>query len=288
MILERHLILQHAPQVFTIRQLLNNWYLPRKWQHELRTQRSIFVNHHYRYFNQLVHNGEQIDLAFNTDLTPQHYQAQLASNCPVVFQNSDLAIVNKPAGIKTHPNQPLETHTLFNHLAAILPSPPLMLHRLDMLTSGLIMVGQNPLIVPIIERQLALKQLQRTYVAVIPYRPTLPTTQIITAPIGRDPLDPRKRRIDPAGQFASTHYQILQHNKDWALVQLQLTTGRTHQIRVHLQAVGAGILGDPLYSSLKAPRMYLHAYQLQYQKPFDWQLQTVTTNIPQDFLDLTS
>ncbi|UQS82625.1 RluA family pseudouridine synthase [Bombilactobacillus folatiphilus] len=287
MILERHLILQNMPQVMNLRQLLTSWYLPRKWQHELRINRSILVNRHYQSFNQLVHNGEQIDLAFAAQIHSQTYQPHRLPNCPIIFENRDLIIVNKPAGIKTHPNQPHESQTLFNHLAAILPSGPLMLHRLDKMTSGLIMVGKNPLIVPIIERQLALKQLQRTYIAVIPYQKQMDPQGTIDFNIGRDPTDQRKRQIDPAGKSAMTHYQIIQHNTSWALVKLQLETGRTHQLRVHLKALGTPILGDPLYSCQTAPRLFLHAYQLTYQQPFTWQMQTIQTTIPTSFLALT-
>ncbi|UQS83338.1 RluA family pseudouridine synthase [Bombilactobacillus thymidiniphilus] len=286
MLLERQLNVEPAFSGLTVRQLLNTWCIPRKWQHELRIQHGILVNGQYRYFNQTILAGDQIQLHLQTNIKPQVYLANPKHDFKVVYEDADLLIVNKPAGLKTHPNSPKEKNTLFNQLTSYLPTSPLMLHRLDMLTSGLIMIGKNPLIVPIIERQLAKKQLQRTYVAITPYKPDLPTTGHINAKIGADLTDPRKRRVDPKGQTALTDYRILQHNQNLALLQLQLQTGRTHQIRVHLQAIQAPIIGDPLYNNQTASRLYLHAYKLRYQIPFSSSYRQINLSIPSDFLQL--
>lgn len=287
MILERHFQLQNMPQPLTVRQALQAWLVPKKWQHELRINRAITVNGQYLSYNNLLHNGDQIDLKWETPIKTQHYLP--ATNCDfqVIAENSDLIIVDKPAGMKTHPNRPDENGTLYNQLVAYLDTPPLMLHRLDMLTSGLIMIGKDPLVIPILERQLARKTMQRNYVAVVPYLPDQPTSGVIDAPIGFDPADKRKRRVTSDGLAARTHYEMLQHNNDYALVKLTLETGRTHQLRVHLASIGLAILGDPLYSELSADRMYLHAYQIKYDLPFDWQSTSVEGQIPVEFLRLT-
>ncbi|NVY96871.1 RluA family pseudouridine synthase [Lactobacillus sp. DCY120] len=287
MILERHFTVQNLPRPLSVRAALNYWQLPRKWQHQLRINRSILINHHYQSFNQLLFNGNRIDLALSADLKRQRYLPAPRITCQILYEDTDLLIVNKPAGIKTHPNQPEEKTTLFNELTTYLSQPPLMLHRLDMLTSGAIMVAKNPLIVPIIEAQLANKTLQRTYLAVVPYHPQMALQARITAPIGLDPKDRRKRRIDGSGLAARTDYRILQHNQQYALLQLQLFTGRTHQIRVHLQSIGCPILGDPLYSSQPAGRLYLHAQHLSYQLPFQKQVRTVFAATPASFYQLT-
>ena len=234
-----------------------------------------------------MHNGDQVDLSLQAQIKPQHYLPAPECTCQMVTENSDLLVVNKPAGIKTHPNQPGENGTLFNQLALSLATTPLMLHRLDMSTSGLLMVGKNPLVIPILERELAAKTLERTYIAVTRFDPHQPLSGKISLPIGLDPNDKRKRMIRPDGLPALTHYKVLQHNSRFALVRLALDTGRTHQIRVHLASRNMPVLGDPLYSSQPASRMYLHAYRLRYQLPFDWKFKTVTTAIPVEFEQLT-
>ncbi|MCO6543120.1 MAG: RluA family pseudouridine synthase [Lactobacillus sp.] len=281
-ILERHFTIKQLPQPLSLRAALNYWLIPRKWQHELRVNRSILVNHHYQSFNTLLHNGDHIDLAFSAKINLQTYLPAPQITFTICQENQDFLIVNKPAGLKTHPNQPQENKTLLNQIKTYLGYNPLMIHRLDKMTSGLIMVGKNPLIIPVMNRQLSQKIMQRYYLAVTKYNATLPNHGSITAPIGRDDHDPRKRQISSQGLFAQTDYQIIQHNQKYALVKLQLHTGRTHQIRVHLQSIGLPILGDPLYGP-PAARMYLHAYQLQYQLPFTQQKQTVTIKAPASF-----
>lgn len=287
MILERHFQINHMPHPLTVRQTLQQWLVPKKWQHELRIDRSILVNGRYLSYNNLVQNGDQIDLTLNTNINMQHYLPAPDVNFKVVFENSDLLIVNKPAGIKTHPNRPDENGTLYNQLVTYLDTPPLMLHRLDMLTSGLIMIGKDPLVIPILERQLAQKTMQRNYVAVTSFEQEMPLKGVIDAPIGPDLADKRKRKVTATGLAARTHYEVLQHNDKFALVKLTLETGRTHQIRVHLASQNMAIVGDPLYSNIIADQMYLYAYQITYCLPFDWEFKTVEDQIPESFYKMT-
>jgi len=285
--LERHFQIDHIPKPLSVRDTLKQWLVPKKWQHELRINRSILVNGEYISYNNLIQNGDQIDLTLDTDIKVQHYLPAPTVNFQVIAENSDLIIVDKPQGIKTHPNRPDENGTLYNELVAYLDTPPLMLHRLDMLTSGLIMIGKDPLVVPILERQLARKTMQRNYVAVTAFNSKLPLSGVIDGPIGLDPADKRKRKVTADGLTAKTHYEILQHNDQYALVKLSLETGRTHQIRVHLASQKMAIVGDPLYSDIIADRMYLHAYQITYYLPFDWKFETVECLIPQNFKIIT-
>lgn len=288
MILERHFTITDLPQPLSIRAALQHWLIPRKWQHELRVQRSILVNNTYQPFNHLVHDGDQIDLTLNLQLPQQHYLPAAQVNFTVVYEDSDLLIINKPAGIKTHPNVPQETQTLFNQVRTYLNKQPLMIHRLDKLTSGLIMVGKNPLVIPILERQLAQKTMQRQYLAVTAYQAQVPKQGSIIAPIGRRDLHSTRRCLDSQGSFAQTDYRILQHNRRYALIQLNLKTGRTHQIRLHLQKIGLPILGDPLYGNEPAARLYLHAMKLTYQIPFTAKQRQVETLAPSEFYHLTT
>ena len=140
-----------------------------------------------------------------------------------------------------------------------------------MLTSGLLLVAKNPAVVPILNRELTSKLFQREYLAVININEPIANRGAIDLPIGHDPLDQRKRKIISNGQKSITHYQILKYlDNNTALVKLELETGRTHQIRVHLAAIDCPIVGDPLYNPNFKNEQFLHltAYQISLKVPF--------------------
>jgi len=140
-----------------------------------------------------------------------------------------------------------------------------------MLTSGLLLVAKNPAVVPILNRELVSKTFHREYLAVIDFLKPLPQKGTISLPIGQDPLDQRKRIVTASGLKSVTHYQVLKIlSRQTALVQLALETGRTHQIRVHLAALGCPIVGDPLYNANFKNEEFLHltAYQISLISPF--------------------
>lgn len=285
LLLERQLTIKDLSSNFNIRELLKYWYIPKKWQHLIRIQKGFLINDVYHPFNTIIHNGDKIKIKFSTDIVEQHYLPAKKITFKTIYENHDLLIVNKPANLKTHPNRPDENNTLYNQVQTYFGRTPLMLHRLDMKTSGLIMIAKDPIIVPIIERQLAKKEMQRYYIAVTQYNPNISQSGVIDQPIGFDPTDKRKRKVDPDnGLKAVTKYRILKHNDQFALVKLELLSGRTHQIRVHLNYIGLSIIGDPLYSNIKANRMYLHAYKMKYTIPFSKNIKEVKTNIPNEFL----
>ena len=194
----------------------------------------------------------------------------------VVYEDNDILVINKPAGQKTHPNLN-EEDTALNDCATYLGYSPFIVHRLDMLTSGLLLVAKNPAVVPILNRQLTDKTLHREYLAWISNSPQIKNTGIIDLPIGHDPHDQRKRMVRQDGQKAVTHYEVIKRDKDRILVKLTLETGRTHQIRVHLAALGAPIIGDPLYNSdyQDGEQLQLTAFQLTFRKPFSFENKTV-------------
>lgn len=259
----------------SIRQLLNNWLLSRKMQHLLRVNQQILINDSYRSFNQLVYAKDKVTLKFDYQMQ-QFYNLAETITSEIIFENDDFLIMNKHYGIKTHPNQPDENNTLMNELTTYLAAKqqrPFMVHRLDQQTSGAILVAKNPIITSLLNRQLQAKTMQRFYQAIV-FDPdqNLLDKGTINLAIDFDPNDQRKRRIDPNGLPAVTHYQVFETSGDYKHLQLQLETGRTHQIRVHLAAKNAAIVGDPLYSEIKAQRLMLHANQIQLQKPFATQL----------------
>ena len=260
----------------SVDKLMRKLLIPRKWRHFLRSEKKILINGKYLPLNFLVKPGDKIEIQLDhieSDQQPYPASGKLPK---VVYEDNDILVINKPAGQKTHPNLN-EEDTALNDCATYLGYSPFIVHRLDMLTSGLLLVAKNPAVVPILNRQLTDKTLHREYLAWISNSPQIKNTGIIDLPIGHDPHDQRKRMVRQDGQKAVTHYEVIKRDKDRILVKLTLETGRTHQIRVHLAALGAPIIGDPLYNSAyqDGEQLQLTAFQLTFQKHLSFENKSV-------------
>ena len=180
----------------TVRDCLKQWLLPKRIQGQLRQGRRLWVNQLPASVATLVHTGDQLTLQFvPTDFrTPtSNYLPDSAATVAILYQDQDLLVVNKPAGVKSHPNQPGEVGSILNHLAAYLApagQAPYMVHRLDQMTSGAMLVALNPVVVPILDRLISTKQIRRSYYAWV--RGHFEATQgQITSRIRRHPTDKR-------------------------------------------------------------------------------------------------
>lgn len=263
----------------SVKELLEEYFLiPRKIRHFLRTKKHVRVNGQYVHWQDRIHRGDVVELTFDAEDYPEKQipfgDAKLVEE---LYQDDHIIIVNKPAGLKTHANEPTEI-ALLNHVSAYVGQTCYVVHRLDKETSGAILFAKNPFVLPILNRLLEDKRISREYLALCHGR-FAPQQATIRDRIGRDRHDRRKRLVDPRnGQTATTHVRLLKTIGKNSLVSCRLETGRTHQIRVHLAHRGHAIVGDPLYSHESAPRLMLHAQQLQLVHPFTLETICVTAH----------
>lgn len=196
----------------------------------------------------------------------------------ILFENEDFLIVEKPIGIPTHFDEH-HTDCLVARLLAAgktlasvgAPDRPGVVHRLDKDTSGILLFAKTDAAHQYFQNLFATRKIKKTYYAVV-YGGNLPAEGTIDSPIGRDPRDRKKMRVAPenVGRKSLTHFRVLENREATALVEVDLATGRTHQIRVHFAAIGHPVVGDPIYGhqkydeKTKPSRLFLHAAELEF------------------------
>jgi 23S rRNA pseudouridine1911/1915/1917 synthase len=214
---------------------------------------------------------------------------------PVVFADEHVIVVDKPPGLVVHPGAGNATGTLVQGLLARFPdlaggddpSRPGVVHRLDQGTSGLLMVARTPAAHTALVEQLVSRAVERLYLALVVGHVEAPSG-MVDAPIGRSGADPTKMAVRGDGREARTRYEVQQRFDEpvaCTLVRCKLETGRTHQIRVHMAAIGHPVVGDPRYGSsrgLKAPRPFLHAVRLSFDHPATGERLSFESPLPPD------
>ena len=201
---------------------------------------------------------------------PEKEQADV--DLPILYEDDDVIVVNKPSGLLTHAKGGLSDEPTVAEIIrpktsfATDTDRPGIVHRLDRDTSGLLIIAKNSESAAHLQRQFAERTAKKTYIAITDGKPKLNAAKI-DFPIGRNPSAPSTFRIDPNGKSAQTTYHVLVENDAQSLVELKPTTGRTHQLRVHLAHLNAPILGDRVYGKSSDCRMMLHAQKLEITLP---------------------
>jgi len=210
----------------------------------------------------------------------------------VVYEDDDLAIINKPVGLVVHPAPGNAKHTLVNALlhrfkkiSDINPLRPGIVHRLDKETSGLLVIAKNNSSHLALAKQFAEHSIERRYIAIVRGRMEF-DEHIIEAPIVRHQFKRKNMAVSfiKKSKYARTYYRTLKRTDDFSLLELKPFTGRTHQLRVHLQFVGHPILGDTKYGKNDDfGRLALHAQSIGFIHPHRGEFVSFTSKIPREF-----
>lgn len=238
---------------------------------------------------QTVKNGYKLRkndlIEINYDLTEEKREE---IELPVIYEDDDVIVLNKPEGILSHSKgafNPEGTVASF-----IVPKLTYtgdragIVHRLDRATSGVIICAKTPEATEWLQKQFSQRKVKKTYLAVISGAPEIKKA-LIEVPIERNPHDPKSFRPGNAGKPALTEYEVAKEGSQYSLLTLKPTTGRTHQLRVHLKFIGFPIVGDPVYGGEDHERMLLHAEKLEITLP-NGHRKVFKAPVPQQFHDI--
>lgn len=216
-------------------------------------------------------------------------------NLEIVYEDEDVAVVNKPKGMVVHPAAGNYENTLVHGLLYELEdlstingvARPGIVHRIDKDTTGLLMIAKNDKASLSLTEQLKAHTCKRTYQALV-YGTIQENKGKINAPIGRDQTDRKKMAVTKNGKEAITHFTVLKRFKDFTLVECALETGRTHQIRVHFSYIGHPLVGDKVYGRRKVigdEGQFLHAKTIGFLHPSTGQWMEFDSELPEYFKD---
>ena len=296
MVTRREFLVEHGEQRLDL-------YLVRKGPGLSRSQVRRLLNEGYIQLNgevpkpsQKIQPGDMVTLIVPPprplDLAPQ------ALPLNIVFQDDELIVVDKPAGLTVHPGPGHPSHTLVNALLALCPDlkgiggtlRPGIVHRLDKNTSGLMVVAKSSLAHDKLSAQLKERSVRKGYLA-LAWGVVKPTEATIEAPIGRDPRNRKRMAVVQGGRQALTRYKVVQSPANHSLAEVFPETGRTHQIRVHFASIGHPLVGDALYGGrsgdkgtlpLAQDRHFLHAYLLGFRHPVTARYLEFNSPLPED------
>ena len=248
-----------------------------------------------------VHEGDELEVELlPDDPNAGVVQPEVEVDVPVVYEDDEVIVVDKPPELVVHPGAGNAGGTMaaglvarYPELAGVgQPERPGIVHRLDKGTSGLLVVARTPAAYDSLVAQLSARTVDRRYVALVWGHPS-PPQGMVDAPLGRSRRDPTRMAVSESGREARTSYAVQQtftDPVDVALLECKLETGRTHQIRVHLAAIDHPIVGDPRYRgarrSFPAPRPFLHAGRLGFDHPRTGERVEVEAPLPDDLSGL--
>jgi 23S rRNA pseudouridine1911/1915/1917 synthase len=263
--------------------------LTRTQAQKLVTGGYITVNNHPTRAGLKLNVGDEVRIIIPP--TPPITLSSEAIPLDIIYEDNDLLVINKPSGLTVHPAPGHPNHTLVSailshvpHLAEISDSlRPGIVHRLDKDTSGVMLVAKNGAAQANLAEQFKARSVVKAYLVLVKGHLT-PENGIIEAPIGRDPCNRKLMAVVVGGRGARTEYQVVKYTGNYTLLEVRTETGRTHQIRVHLSAIGYPVVGDRVYG-VKSPhlsRQFVHASHLGFKLPSSGEYVEFTSDLPPD------
>ncbi len=250
--------------------LRDNYGISTRLLNKIKKGRQIMINGRYAKYHHILKEGEEITIDMKEN--PNDYEA-IPMDLDIVYEDLDLMIINKPPGIVVHPTKGTRGPTLINGIVGKFIDQDLSMkvrfvNRLDMDTSGLLIVAKNPFAHFDMMKQMKEGDVEKKYLTWV-HGNVKNDHGVIDQPIYNPENSQGRRIIHEKGQISKTGYMVLERLKERTLMEVRLFTGRTHQIRVHLASIGHPIIGDSLYGEGTDgfPRQALHAYSLEFYQP---------------------
>lgn len=253
---------------------------------------SVLLDGKWAYLNQRLAGGEQLVIHIQ-EMESSEKVPPVELPLDIVYEDEDIIVINKPAGMPIHPSQNNYTNSMANALAWYYKQQgkPFIFrctNRLDRDTSGLTVVSKHMLSGNIMSTMTARREFHREYLAIV-RGSVLPPSGTIDAPLSRKPGSIIERTVDwEQGERAVTHYKVLEEKNGHSLVSLVLETGRTHQIRIHMKYLGYPLIGDYLYNPdmEHITRQALHSHRLSFRHPITGEPMEFTAPLPEDMANV--
>ena len=257
---------------------------------KMKREETILVNGEFKKLNTIIKKGDLIEIKIDEEMA--HFEAQNL-NLDIIYDDFDIIMVNKPPFMVVHPTKSHYNNTIANGITDYIIKKGekvrvRFVNRLDMNTSGLVIVAKNAYAHHTLSNDMSNNKFEKTYITVVKGI-VKDDKGTINKPIYRPTEDSIKRIVDDKGQESITHYKVIERLKDATVLEIKLETGRTHQIRVHMNYLGHGIIGDELYGYVNEElinRQALHAYKLEFEQPRTKEILRFEAKLPNDIKNL--
>jgi len=277
---------------FNIKEILKSYFqISDRLLTKLKNNRRIFLNNSLSYVNNSVSVGDIITVNINFEEIADNI-IPVKINLDILYEDDYLLIVNKPANITVHPTMYHYSDSLSNGIKFYFDSIGLKrkirpVNRLDKDTTGIVLFAKNEYIQECLVRQMKTSDFVKEYIAVLDGH-LENSTGTINAGISRKSNSIIEREINPNGDSAITHYEVIKHYNNFTIVKFILDTGRTHQIRVHSKHIGYPIVGDTLYgkSSDLINRQALHSNKVSFIHPISKEKISIESHLPEDIKNM--
>jgi len=291
--LEHVYLSYEAKEVSNVKEiLLNKFKVSSRLLRKLKLNKRIFCNQKEAWVNDILNIGDIVSIDITFEESNDKIKAEYC-DLDILYEDNMILAINKPGDLVVHPTCIHQDGTLANFVKGYLEKKgervtTRFVNRLDRETSGVILFAKNEYTQDSLARQMMNGKFEKEYITVV-NGIVEKDSGTIDLPIKREEGSIMTRTVAPDGEYAVTHYAVVKRLEDMTVVRLKLETGRTHQIRVHMKAIGHALVGDGLYSDIKTDkinRQALHATSIKFMHPISSEEIKIEANIPKDMRKL--